>query len=159
MNRILIASLIASLSLPANAADMPKRHEHVIALSSQVDMLATEMAQYRAVAVACRATDGTNLSAAYWSPKLAIVPTSQKTLFAATVKSRSAPIIASMSGPDRALQCDDALDRAENAFPSVAEVTAAGTPLCWSDVTGTNACAGTGDDNILAGVDALLDGY
>jgi hypothetical protein len=150
---VIIASLMAST---ASAADMALAHH---TLTPQVDMLASELAQYRAITIACRPTDGTILSRAYWQPRLSIVPASQKEQFTRVVKARSAPIIASMSGPDRALRCDDALDIVENAYPSIFEGGPAAEPVCWSDVTGMNACPGIGDDDILAGVDALLEGY
>jgi hypothetical protein len=158
MNRLLASALLAAaLATPAIAADMTA--QRVSALAPPVDALASELGHYRAVAIACRPTDGTILSREFWASRLTIVPTRQKTSFANAVKARSAPEIEAMSGPDRALRCDDALDQVEDRFPSVAEAGAGATPLCWSDVTDTNRCEGTGDDDILAGVPALLNGY
>jgi hypothetical protein len=159
MKRIITTLVAVAIASPAVAADMPSRHRHVAALSPNIDALASQMAHYRAIAVACRASDGTNLSRAFWDTRLTAVPTSQKSLFANTVKARSNAEAAALSGPDSALKCDDALDVVEDQFPSVAEAGAQSTPLCWSDVTDTNSCDGTGDDDILAGVDALLEGY
>jgi hypothetical protein len=44
-------------------------------------------------------------------------------------------------------------------YPSVFEAGEAAEPICWSDVTDTNRCEGTGEDDVLAGLPALLDGY
>ncbi len=150
----LVASLIASSAV---AADMPVRH--VGGLSSEANVLAADMAWFRGVAVACSPTDGTNLNRIYWEPRVnAIVAPQQRMAFANVVKSLSAPTFQMMSGPDRALQCDDALDVVEDRFPSFAEAPTA-TPLCWSYVTDLNRCEGTGDDDILAGLPALLEGH
>ena len=149
---VLALFLVAS---SASAADMSGRY----GLPPQLDSMASEMAYYRGIAIACRPTDGTNLNQFYWAPRLAIIPQSQKTLFSNTVKARSQPIVDQMSGPDRALRCDDALDGVESGYPSIFEAGLGAEPICWSDVTDMNRCTGTGTDDILAGVDALLDGY
>ena len=148
---------VTALMAPAHAADT-----HVSALSPEIDALATQMAHYRAITVACRASDGTAMNKVYWKPFLAGIPSRQRTLFLATVKSRSEPELAAMSGPDSPLRCDDALDRIEDQFPAISGPFGAGPaaePICWSDVTNTNRCEGVGDDDILAGVDPLLAGY
>jgi hypothetical protein len=148
---------VALLTTTASAADMPR---YANALSSDADVLASDMARYRGIAVACRVSDGTNLNRAWWEPRIAaLVPLSQRGIFTETVKRRSAPIIQSMSGPDSPLKCDDALDVVEDQFPSIAEAGPAAEPICWSSVDDTNRCEGTGEDDILAGVPALLDGY
>lgn len=152
-----LATLALLAASSAAAADMPSRH--VGALSPEADALANEMAYYRGVVVACRASDGTALNEAFWAPRFAVVPQNQRALFAATVKSRAMPTLQQMSGPDAPLKCDDALDLVEDQFPSIAEAGPAAEPICWSDVTDTNRCGAAGDDDILAGVDPLLEGF
>lgn len=155
-NKLVTIALLLTAS-SATAADMPMRH--VGALSPEANALAESMAWYRGVAVSCRPTDGTNLNRIYWEPRVnAVVGPQQRVAFANVVKLMSMPTVMQMSGPDRALQCDDALDVVEGRFPSFAEAPEA-TPLCWSDVTDTNRCPGTGTDDILAGLDSLLEGY
>ena len=98
----------------------------------------------------------------YWKPYLATVPSTQRPLFIATVKSRSEPELLALSGPDRPLRCDDALDIVEAQFPAINGPFGAGPaaePICWSDVTDTNRCESVGEDDILAGVEPLLNGY
>ncbi len=151
---VIVASLIASSAV---AADMPARYSN--ALSPQADALASEMARFMGAAKACRATDGTNLNRIYWEPRIAaVVPQSSLVYFSNVVRARAVPTMQTLSGPDVALKCDDFLDATEDQFPSFSEAPT-GTPLCWSDVTDLNRCEGTGDDDPLAGLDAILEGY
>jgi hypothetical protein len=151
---VITASLMASSAI---AADMPTRYAN--ALSPQADSLAFEMARFMGAAKACRYTDGTNLNRVYWEPRIAaVVPQSSLVSFSNIVRARAVPTTQMMSGPDVALKCDDFLDATEDQFPSFAEAPTA-TPLCWSDVTDLNRCEGTGVDDILAGLDPLLEGY
>lgn len=152
---VLLLSLFVFFVLVAHAraADMPR------GLSPEATALANEMAYYRGVAIACRPTDGTVLNKAFWEPRIATLRPTERAAFTASVKALTQPTLTQLSGPDAALKCDDALDLVEDRFPSIAEAGPAAEPVCWSDVTGMNACPGIGDDDILAGVDALLDGY
>jgi hypothetical protein len=150
----IVASLIATSAM---AADMPARYAN--ALSPQADALAFEMSKYMGAAKACRATDGTNLNRQYWEPRIAaVVPQSSLVSFSNVVRARAVPTQQTMSGPDVALKCDDFLDDVSESYPSFDEAPT-GTPLCWSDVTDLNRCEGTGNDDILAGLDPLLEGY
>lgn len=145
----------------ATGADAAGRG-HGSTLSPTVDALASQMAHYRAIAVACRGSDGTAMNKVYWRPYLAAVPATQRPSFIATVKARSEPELLAMSGPDSPLRCDDALDIVEAQFPAINGPFGAGPaaePICWSDVTDTNRCEGVGEDDILAGVEPLLNGY
>jgi cytochrome c556 len=152
---ITIALTMATTSVMA--ADTPR---HRSALSPAADALATEMAPYFGLAQACRPYDGSNLNKSFWDGRISsAVPNSQLNLFSEVVRSRAQPTIQQLSGPDAPLKCDDALDRVEDQFPSLAEAGEAAEPICWSDVTDANRCEGTGEDDILAGVGPLLDGY
>lgn len=157
VNRIVgvfAASIVASSAI---AADMPSRYSN--ALSPQADALANEMAYFRGVVNACRTSDGTILNQAYWSPRFAIVPESQRALFAATVKSRSIPTLQAMSGPDSALRCDDAIDAISSRYESIDDAGPGATPVCFDDPVGDYACSGVGEYDPLAGVNAILEGY
>ena len=151
-------SVLASAAFGAGVTD---RH-HVRALSPSLEALVSQMAHYRAIAMACRGSDGTTMNKVFWKPYLETVPRAQRALFIATVKSRSEPELLAMSGPDSPLRCDDALDVVEAQYPAISGPFGAGPaaePICWSDVTDANRCEGVGDDDILAGVDPLLAGY
>ncbi len=154
-NKLATIALLLTAS-SAHAADMPR---YTNALSPQADALANEMARYMGAAKACRYTDGTNLNRIYWEPRIAaVVPQSSLVSFSNIVRARAVPTQQMLSGPDVALKCDDFLDATEDKFPAYAEAPT-GTPLCWSDVTDLNRCEGTGDDAILAGLPALLEGF
>ena len=129
-------------------------------LSVAAEELADDMAHYAGLAKACAASDGSNLNRNYWEPKIrAVVPQNEYRLFARIVRLRSNQTFQQMAGPDAPLKCDDALDRVQKRYPSIFEAGEAAEPICWSDVTDTNRCEGTGEDDILAGLPALLDGY
>lgn len=139
------------------AADMP--HHYKIRLSPEAVGLAGQMGYFRGVATVCRESDGTALNPAFFGPRLAIIPQIQKSLFADAVKEKSQEVAVSMSGPDSALRCDDAIEKITNRYPSVDEAGPAATPLCFDDPVGDYACAGAGEYDPLAGVDAILNGY
>jgi hypothetical protein len=156
MKKIVATVLMVAATSPVMAADMGRGSMTTSTLSPEAEALASEMAGYMSAAKACRATDGTNLNRFYWEPRInSVVAPTQRVAFSNVVKSRAAPMF---NGPDVALKCDDYLDVIEDRYPSFAEAPTA-TPLCWSDVTDLNRCEGTGDDDILAGVDALAEGY
>jgi hypothetical protein len=158
-----IATVVA-LSVVASAAfgvGVSERH-HIRALSPSLEGLASQMAHYRAIAMACRGSDGMTMNKVFWKPYLDTVPRAQRALFIATVKSRSEPELLAMSGPYSPLRCDDALDVFEAQYPAINGPFGAGPaaePICWSDVTDANRCDGVGDDDIFAGVAPLIAGY
>lgn len=153
-----MATLAVSIfATSATATDMPSRYAN--ALSPQADALANEMAYYRGVVNACRASDGTILNQAFWAPRFVIVPESQRALFASTVKTRSMPTLQQMSGPDSALRCDDAIDAIASKFDSIDDAGPGATPVCFDDPVGDYQCSGVGEYDPLAGVNAILEGY
>jgi hypothetical protein len=117
------------------------------------------MAYYRGVVNACRTSDGTILNQAFWSPRFAIVPESQRGLFASAVKARSMPTLQQMSGPDSALRCDDAIDAISSRYDSIDDAGPAATPVCFDDPVGDYRCPGVGEFDPLAGANAIFEGY
>jgi hypothetical protein len=79
--------------------------------------------------------------------------------FISFVKSQSLAIASAISNEDVALICDEILDYFEFTYPSIYAYGEAAEPICWSDITAMNRCAGTDDDGILSGFDALISGY
>ncbi len=157
MKNVIATIAVSLVATSATAADMPSRYAN--ALSPQADALANEMAYFRGVVNACRVSDGTILNQAFWAPRFAIVPESQRALFAATVKSRSLPTLQAMSGPDSALRCDAAIDAISSRYESIDDAGPGATPVCFDDPIGDYACPGVGEFDPLAGLPALLEGY
>jgi hypothetical protein len=150
MNHALIIASIALTLSSAHAADMPRKH--ISALTPSEQITAGEMAQAKAIAQACRASDGTILSRAYWTPRLAGVV--HRNTFSNVVRQRANIIQAQeYSGPDVALRCDDQLDVLRDRYDE------GQSPLCWDDPIGGDACEGIGEMDPFAGLDALLQGY
>jgi hypothetical protein len=150
MSKALLVAAAAIFSMPAIAADM-----YAPTSSPIVD----ELAQARAIAKLCRASDGAVLNADYWRARAASVPISERARLAREVLAREQSIEASVSPGGAPDWCDDRLDELTDRYGYAVPGSTNPGPVCWSDPLGLSGCAGIGADDPLAGLDTIDEGF
>ena len=161
MKKLIAITISAALIVtPTFAADKSK-HRHARKLSPAIQLMAADLAKWRGISSLCRMSDGTNLNAAYWAPKKAVIPQPQMGLFARTVKQETKAFIAQNNGPAVALKCDDWMDDIRNEWDAADPISDAppSGPICFDEPLELWRCKGTGELDPFAGFDALLSGY
>jgi hypothetical protein len=130
-------------------------------LTPSEQLLAGEMAHWRGIAQLCRKSDGTNMNAAYWNPRLAPIQANKKTIFANSVKGQTQAFVQQNGGANVALKCDNWMDDVRNDWDAADPLSNAPPrgPICFDEPTGLWRCKGTGEMDPLAGLNAIIDGF
>lgn len=129
-------------------------------LSPSEQLLAGELAHWRGIAQLCRKSDGSNLNAAYWDPRLVAIPVNRKKLFSNSVKGQTEIFMQQNGDQKIALKCDNWMDDVRNDWDPADPTTddPPRGPICFDEPTGLWRCKGTGEMDPLAGFDAIIDG-
>jgi hypothetical protein len=157
--RVLYAALALSVAFGAMAKDR-RASPCADNMTPAEQLLAGELAHWRGISQLCRKSDGSNLNAAYWDPRLVAIPVNRKKLFSNSVKAQTEVFIQQNGGEKIALKCDNWMDDVRNDWDAADPTTddPPRGPICFDEPTGLWRCKGTGEMDPLAGFDAIIDG-
>lgn len=154
------AALLSVGTLPAYAHKSAHHHHHYRPLEEKYFPIADELSLSRAVVETCYKSDGANLNKSYWDGQIAQIPHRELHSFNKRVDKGTTEIETAIPAGKEALWCDDRLDEFANKYKTTLKPPfdngPAGHPICWSDPSGMYGCTGTGYDDALAGVKAII---